>query len=311
MARNITVSSISFRGVGAGDDHKRRTLDQAARMVDLAALDTPDLIVLPETFHATGLGEADWFAAAERADGPTLDMMSAKARQHGCYVTCPMIERRRSGTYNTCILIDPRGQAVCRYDKIHPTIGEMTLGIRPGKRPVVAETAFGRLGFAICFDLNWRSLGQAYKRLGADLMVFVSMFRGGLQTQIWAFDFQCYFVSAVPAEQSVVVDPLGRVLASSSDYAHIQTRRLNLDYQVLHIDYNVERVDAVKRKYGPAVEIETASPEAMYLLTSHHPRRSAEQIVREFKLETVDAYFARADRIRGKRLQKSKPGGSR
>jgi len=218
MARYATVSTISFRGVGPGENHKQRTLDEAGRLIDRAALDKPDVIVLPETFGVTGLAQDDWFASAERVPGPTFDMISAKAKQHGCYLTCPMIERRRGGTFNTCILVDPKGRAVCRYDKIHPTIGEIELGIRPGKRPVVAEVPFGRVGFAICFDLNWRSLGLAYKRLGADLMLFVSMFRGGLQTRIWAFDFQCYFGSATPAEQSVIVDPLGRVLASSSDY---------------------------------------------------------------------------------------------
>jgi hypothetical protein len=133
------------------------------------------------------------------------------------------------------------------------------------------------------------------------------MYRGGLQLPIWAHDFSVHLVSATPGEGSAIVDPLGRVLMQSSAYQKILSRVLNLDRSLLHIDGNNRHWPAIKTRYGAGVEIDVASPEAVFALISHLPDVTAAEIMKEFGLETRTAYFLRANREREEALRRARP----
>ena len=304
MSRPVRISTVSFPGVPAGDDHKKRAIDKACRMVDLAAKDRPDIICLPETF--TGLGGLDekaWFATAESVPGPTTDAMAARAKRHGCYIVCPMVEKKGSHTYNSAVFIDRKGHVLGSFHKMVPTIGEVKMGIRPGTKATVFDLDFGRVGAAICFDLNFDLVCEAIKRSRAEIVFFPSMYRGGLQLRIWAYRYQWYVVSSTPGEQSQAVSPLGRVLLESQLHWPYVTVDIDLDCRILHLDYNMPLMDKAKKKYGDRVAMEIASPEAVFLMTSRHPRKSVDDIIREFKMETYDRYKQRALRVRERSLR--------
>jgi len=183
------------------------------------------------------------------------------------------------GRYNSAILLDRTGKVVWHYDKMFPTIGEMESGVLPGRGAKVFDTDFGRIGAIICFDLNFGELLDAYKREGVELLCFLSAFRGGLRVPALAFRNQCFIASSVPGENGVIVDPLGRTLAESSQYGRIIFARIELDARVVHIDYNNRRIPDLKKTYGEFVRIETASPEAVYLITSLHPEVSVNRMI--------------------------------
>jgi len=300
MARYARVTTISMNPGGAGSREERiqRAVNMAVQMIDRAAPDQPDLIVLPETFTALGCSSEAWFESAEPVPGPTSTRLAEKARQYRCYIVCPIVRREGPLTYNSAVLLDRNGEVAGIYNKIHPTISEINVGITPGSDATVVRTDFGRVGFAICFDLNFRDVIEGLVANGAELVVFPSMYRGGLQTQIWAHDFGVWFASATPHEGSVIVDPLGTVVEKSDAYEPIISRRINLDYVRCHIDENCTKWEAIKRKYGESVELDILSPEAQFLLYSHHPEVSAWDIAREFSLEPTRAYYARANRYR-------------
>ena len=87
-------------------------------------------------------------------------------------------------------------------------------------------------------------------------------------------------------------------------HSKIICRALNLDCRQLHLDGNMEKMKAAKREYKDKVEYEVVSPEARFLMTSHHPTKTVDDMIREFKLETMTAYDARARRVRDKALAK-------
>ena len=72
--------------------------------------------------------------------------------------------------------------------------------VTPGASAVVAQTDFGRVGFAICFDLNFRDVAEGNRTGGAELVLFPSMYAGGLQLSIWAHDFGFFIASATPRD---------------------------------------------------------------------------------------------------------------
>ncbi len=308
MSRIVRVASISFPGVqGKGEERWERAVRELLEWVDRAALDRPDMVLVPELAPYLGTSIEEMVQFAQPIPGPLTEAFGERARRYGCYLWCPLMEKAPEGLYNSAVLLDRDGGIVGVYRKVYPTLSEMEQGILPGEGPVVLETDFGKVGCIICFDLNFRELGWAYRDRGAELMCFLSMFRGGLQLSIWAYDFQVFMASATPGENSRIVDPLGRVLADSSQYGRFIWRDLNLDSVVLHIDYNHEKLPEVKKKYGPEVTFEVASPEGIFLMSSWGPR-SVRDVVEEFGLETLDAYLDRARLKREIRLRAAGKG---
>ncbi|RKY02891.1 hypothetical protein DRP77_07195 [Candidatus Poribacteria bacterium] len=307
MARYVRVSSISFGGAGGGgtvEERVKRNLKGALELIDRAALDKPDIIVLPEVFPITGIGIEEGVKAAQTVPGPITDAVAEKAKRYGTYIICPMLEREGDKIYNSAVLIDRRGEVVGSYHKIHPTIGEIEAGITPGTDPVVFETDFGRIGCAICFDLNFPDVMIGLKRAGAEAIFFSSMFRGGLILSIWAFALGVWIVSSTPGEMSAIVDPLGRVQALSWNYNRVISKVINLDYAVMHIDYNHVKWNEMKAKYGSGVEIDVSAPEGVFCLYSHMTDVTVDDLIEEFGLERRDDYFARANRVREEALKR-------
>lgn len=306
MARYVRVCSISFGGSGGAptpQEHAQRNRAVAISQFQRAMLEQPDIVCMPEALPALGLTIEHWRDIAEPVPGPTTEAFGRLARQHNCWVICPVIERYRGRMYNTAVIINRRGEVAGRYRKMHPTIGEIEGGVTPGNRPVVIETDFGRIGCAICFDLNFRDVIEGLSRAGAELVFFPSMYRGGLQMQIWAHDFSVYMVSACTSPGSAIVNPLGRILTESQPHQLIISRTINLDMCVLHLDYNYDKFDAIKQRYRSGVELEVATPEAKFMLISHMPEVTADDIVREFELEPLRDYFIRANRVRQRALR--------
>ena len=72
-----------------------------------------------------------------------------------------------------------------------------------------------------------------------------------------------------------------------------------------HLDENWGRLDAMKRKYGPLVEMETPYGLGCTLLTCHAENTCMKDIVREFEIELWDDYYARslAERCKPGRME--------
>lgn len=271
-------------------------------MVEDAGLLKPDIVCLPEAFTALGYPCERFPEVAEPVPGPTTDAVAVLARQHDMWVVCPLIERDGDRLYNSAVVIDRSGAVAGMYHKMHPTIWEMQAGVRPGQAAEVFQTDFGTIGCAICFDLNFRDVIEGLSEGGAEVVFFPSMYCGGLQLSIWAHDFNVFVASAHSGGRSAIVDPLGRVLKWSSVYEPVICCDVNLDSVVLHIDYNHEKWPEIRRKYGAGIEIDVSTDEAKFRLISHLPDVTAKQVVQEFGLEPLAAYFARADSVRRRAL---------
>jgi len=257
------------------------SLAQMENAIDTAAQDKPDLILLTEGCiqnapESAGREEQDARAEPLPEFGPITRSLSAKAKQHHAYIIASYYRKaaKGPGRYNSAVLLDRQGKLAGFYDKTFPTIGEIESGILPGHGAVVFDTDFGRVGAMICFDLNFPELLAEYKQQRAELICFLSAFRGGKRVPSAAMQNECFIATSVPGENGLIVDPLGRTLAESGQYAAIIFARVNLDSRVAHIDYNVDRVRRMKQKYGPAVRVETFSPEAVYFIWLQPPPRA-------------------------------------
>jgi len=265
----------------------------------------PDLIVLPECCDMVPTKDGKEKAAWIRLRGTAvLDAVRAYAVQHRCYIVYSAHRERKDGRFaNSSQLVDRNGKVVACYDKVFPTVGEAgdkDCPVVPGTEAVVAETDFGRVGFAICFDLNFPELRQMYAEKHPDIICFSSFFDGDFQQRQLARDCQAYVIGSTCANwlEKQVIDPAGGILRCENYYQPTFTVKVNTNCKVLHLDDNREKFPAVVKKYGRRVTIRNAGRVGTVTLCSNDPSLPVEEIVCEFGLETFTDYLNRSRRVR-------------
>lgn len=269
----------------------------------------PDLVVLPECCDTVPTKSQAEKAAWIRMRGDAvLDAVKKYAAEHKCYIVYSAHRERDDGRFaNSSRLVDRSGNVVACYDKVFPTVGEAGSGdcqVVPGTEAVVAETDFGRVGFAICFDLNFDELKRMYAEKRPDVICFSSFFDGDFLQRAWARDCQAYMVSSTCANwlEKRIVDPAGALLRCENYYQPTFTAKVNTNCKVLHLDENRNKFPDVVRKYGRRVEIRNPGSVGTVTLLSNDPSLPVEEVMREFALESYTDYLARSRRTRGEAL---------
>jgi nitrilase len=242
-------------------------LEAAARDIAAAATAGARLVVLPENFAIMPLKDADRLAAAEPdGSGPIQDFLAAQARQHRVWLvggTIPLAAKATSKVRAACLLFDDRGERVARYDKIHLFDVKLDNGeqyresnsFEPGEQVVVADTPFGRLGLAVCYDLRFPELFRRMQEQGAEIFAVPSAFTAHTGKAHWevllrarAIENLVYVIAAAQDGRhangretygdSMIVNPWGEILArlahgaghvmAECDHARLQEVRKNL-----------------------------------------------------------------------------------
>jgi predicted amidohydrolase len=211
-------------------------LEPAANRARLAEL-TPagaDLVVFPEAF-ARDFGEAgsDVSAYAEPLDGPFASTVAAAAEAHATTIVAGMFESGPDPErpYNTLVV---RGAASADYRKVHLYD---SFGYRESDRlsagaiaPAVVDVAGLRVGLMTCYDLRFPELARSLVDAGAELLVVPAAWVAGTRkVDHWrtlvrarAIENTVYVAAAGQpgprySGHSLVVDPLGDVLAEAAD----------------------------------------------------------------------------------------------
>ena len=259
--------------------------------------DRPDLIVVPEACdRPAGLSLEKRLAYYRVRKNQVRDFFAQVAKENHCYMVYSAAREMEDGTWrNSSVLIGRDGQIVGTYNKNHVVIEETTkAGILCGREAPVFECDFGRVAFAICFDLNFDELRLKYAQAKPDLIVFCSVYHGGLMQAYWAYSCRAYFVGAIANLPCEIHNPLGELVASSTNYFDFVVADVNLDYRLAHLDYNWSRLRALKAKYGPQVTIKDPGFLGAVMITSEHETIDVDEMVQEFKIELLDDYMARA-----------------
>jgi len=259
--------------------------------------DRPDLIVVPEACDRPSGFSGEKRLEYYRVRKDQIQKFFARvARENNCYIVYSAAREMKDGTWrNSSVMLDRNGEVAGIYNKNHVVIEETTKsGILCGREALVIDCDFGRVAFAICFDLNFDELRLKYIKAKPDLLIFSSMYHGGLMQSYWAYSCRCHFVGAVAGLPCEIRNPLGQVTAANTNYFDYAVATVNLDCRLAHLDYNWGRLRALKAKYGPKVTITDPGYLGCVLITSEHETVSADDMVEEFEIELLDDYMTRA-----------------
>lgn len=213
-------------------------LEEAARLIAMAASSGARIVGLPEYFAIMGMRDVDKVAARERhGSGPIQDWMAEQSAKHGVWLIgggIPIEADVSDKVRNSCLAYDKSGKQVARYDKIH--LFSLTMGqdnfneartIEPGNRVQVVDSPYGKIGLSICYDLRFPEL---YRAMGdVDIIMVPSAFTATTGKAHWetlirarAIESLAYVIA--PAQggfhvngrethgDSMIVDPWGGVL---------------------------------------------------------------------------------------------------
>ena len=299
--REIVVSALGQRPMMDKPFPDERSV---TRMIEfwrgnLAAVlpDHPDLIVVYEDCDNYPLYTTEESLAYYECRGERIrDFFAEEARANHCYIAYCAYRSAGDGSWRNCMeLIGRNGECAGTYNKNYPVPEETLLGrLRAGREAHVLETDFGKVAMVICFDLNFVELLEKYREQQPDLILFSSVYHGGLMQKVWASRCDAYFIGAVCDDECSVVNPLGETVALSSNYFSHVTAALNLDYQVLHLDGNRKKLEAAKLRYGRDITVFDPGHLGRVLLTSRHPERSSAEIAAEFDMELWRDYYRRS-----------------
>ena len=257
--------------------------------------DKPDLIVLPEVCdRPSGMDRETELKYYKARGNRVMEYFASVAKENNCYIAFGAMRQVEDGSWrNSGLLLNRTGLVTGVYHKNFPTIGEMEKGIKAGKETPVFQCDFGRVAFAICFDLNFDELRERYAEQKPDIILFPSMYHGGLVQANWAYSCRAFFVGSIGSSNlpSEIRNPMGKVVSTSTNYFDFTVGRVNLDYCLAHLDYNWAKLKAMKEKYGESVIIYDPGEIGSVMITSESDTVSALEMTREFEITLLDKYL--------------------
>jgi len=132
------------------------------------------LIAFPECFLTGGSFDdrESLLAAAVNVEHGDLEPIIQAARETGIYVVVGFYQKRGEQALNTAALIGPEG-IIGLHHKMHLPfmIGDRFVDIPEIEGPSIFETAIGRIGLAICYEIRFPEVVRTLALAGADLIV--------------------------------------------------------------------------------------------------------------------------------------------
>ena len=289
---NCLVRVVTISQDGLNEKTGKPRLDATMTRLNRAAAFQPDIACLPETLTK---------GKPEDVPGPTTNRLSKWARENSCYIICPIITRSEGRIFNSAILINRQGEILGKYDKIHPTEGELARSICPGKiDPPVFQTDFGTIGIQICFDVNWHAQWRQLKEKGADIIFFASAYPAARQLKTHAWLNQCFIVSSTMTRASSIFDISGDIIATTGKYRDWAGAVLPVGKKMFEIDFHVSKMRNIKNKYGPKVSIQWYHDDDLVSLASLDPDLTVAALIDEFELTPHPDYIQRAQKAQDK-----------
>jgi len=154
--------------------------DSAERLVRQAAAQGAQVILVQELFATPYFcitEDPRHFALAAPAEGhPLLARFAALARELGVVLPVSFFERAGEAHFNSVAMVDADGRVLGTYRKSHIPQGpgyEEKFYFSPGDTGFrVWDTAFGRIGLAICWDQWVPEAARAMALQGAELLLY-------------------------------------------------------------------------------------------------------------------------------------------
>ena len=300
LPRKVVVASALVKMDGSVASR----LSTIAGLVDSAAREAGrkypghglDLMVFPE--FAISRDGADAGQRAVKLEGTIEATLASKAKQAHAWLVVPMTLREADRVSNAAVLFNRDGVVAGIFRKVHPVADENGVledGTTPGSDYPVFETDFGRLGILICWDMGYEEGWEALAERGAVLVALPSASPQTLRPSAEALRHRFYVVSSTPKNNASLFDPIGRVIAQTTDTPGFLVREIDLSFAVLHWSEKLREGRALTARFGKKVGYDYSTREDTGVFWSNDPDVSIGSMIGELGLREMDSEMKRMD----------------
>lgn len=230
---------------------KTQNLQKAVEYVGKAKAAGADFVIFPEMYSAAATPKSGVRPSevAEPLDGAFVSGLAQAAREHGIYVVCGVyesIEGDPDRAYNTTVFFNRYGELIKAYRKTHLYDAFSYIEseyIAAGNNPYeIIETEFGKIGLIVCYEVRFPEIARQFALQGADLLfVPAGWVAGPMKEDHWetlvrtrAIENTMFVCAAdqvgnIFAGRSMIVDPMGVVVASAGEEETLLVAELDLD----------------------------------------------------------------------------------
>jgi predicted amidohydrolase len=305
MKHNVKVAVTALATLEAvsppynlGQADGARNLERGISILEAAGAQGADLALLPETFMAAGMKGEQQRAVAEPIEGPAFQRVAEQARKYSMNVVAGFLALDAGRLWNVCVLIDRDGELSGLYRKQFLTAGEIGAGIRPGDSESVFEADFGRIGLAVCFDLNFPSVWDRFEEENVDLVCWTSAYDGGFPLRVRAWEHQYPIATSVTSYNGRLVDISGRYLASTSRWTRVAMCDVNLHKRLFHTDGQAHKILELQKYYGSQIRIEGYTEEHIFSIEPIDEALSIEDVIQTHSLIDLKTYMRESEEAR-------------
>jgi predicted amidohydrolase len=220
--RKVKIGTVFLR---PRQSTPQKNLKLWCEQIDAAGKLGLDIVCLGEAITQVGTN-ATLQDVAEPIPGPATKAIGEAAGRNKIWVVAGLTERVGDVVYNTAVLFDRQGRIAGKYRKTHLPREEWKEGVRPGREYPVFDTDFGRIAIQICYDWFFPEPTAIFALKGAEIILSPTwgntlpdhdgMADGETTFRVRARDNGVYMVPSVYDGNSLVIDPMGRILASNA-----------------------------------------------------------------------------------------------
>ena len=170
---------LALAQISSKRENKAENLKKIEELTFKAKEQGVDLVIFPELSLTGYVVRDQLYELAETIPGPTTQKMELIAKDTGVHIIFGMpelSENARSTIYNASVLVGPDG-FIGKYRKMYlPThsVFEEKRYFRPGYQTAAFETAIGKIGLCICYDIFFPEVTRLTRLQGAELIVCIS-----------------------------------------------------------------------------------------------------------------------------------------
>jgi N-carbamoylputrescine amidase len=174
--RTVSLAAIQFSCTWNRDEN----VATAERLVRKAAGEGANVVLIPELFETPyfcAVQNQDYLQLARPlADHPTIEHFRRVAAELGVVIPVSVFERAGPALFNSAVVIDADGALVGHYRKSHIPQApgyEEKYYFSPGDtgfKPI--DTAYGKLGIAVCWDQWFPEAARSLVLQGAEFLMY-------------------------------------------------------------------------------------------------------------------------------------------
>ena len=234
--RKVRLATVHYRPKGGKTPMDN--CQEFASLIDDAAKQRADLVVLPETLTYFGLGKS-YADCAEPVPGPSTGYFGELAKKHNLYIVAGLLERDRHLVYNVAVLIGPDGKVAGKYRKVALPRSEIAGGVAPGSEYPVFDTRFGKLGMMVCYDGFFPEVARQLSMRGAEVIAWPVWGCNPMLASARACENHVYLVSSTYEDLSrnwmltAVYDHEGKPIVKAEQWGTVVVAEVDLNQRLL------------------------------------------------------------------------------